>query len=212
MGNHRISLSILIGLFAVAAGGVCAATHYRMTQKRQPEWKFIPDQFDGWTGVNSSFDPLYGADPADSSMLRVYRQGDNPPVIVYVGFFADLTAILEVHTPELCYPAQGWSILSSRKSVNGTYRGKSVAAEEIVVDKAGDRRLVAWWYCTGSRPFESRIRYIYAMLALSTFTGRTDGSMVRLETPIQTSPEAAEIRIRQFRRSFLPMLSNALPQ
>jgi EpsI family protein len=145
--------------------------------------------------------------------LRVYSKSKQPPVIAYVGFYGDLATILEVHTPELCYPAQGWNIASTRKSAGGLFRGGKIAASEIVADKSGDRRLVTWWYNAGSRPFETRIRYVYAMLALSTITGRTDGSIVRLETPVEMNDEAgAHARIEEFRQYFLPALDQALPR
>ena len=84
---------------------------------------------------------------------------------------------------------------------------------EIVADKTGDRRLVMWWYNAGSRPFETRIRYVYAMLTLSTLTGRTDGSMVRLETPVGKDGEStARTRLEEFRQGFLPALDGVLPR
>ena len=86
-------------------------------------------------------------------------------------------------------------------------------ARMMVADKNGDRRLVMWWYNAGPRPFQTRIRYVYAMLMMSAFTGRTDGSMVRLETPLARDSEAAAVaRIEDFRTQFLPVLNMALPR
>jgi hypothetical protein len=44
-------------------------------------------------------------------------------------------------------------------------------------------------------------------------TGRTDGSLVRLETPIDTAggDAAAQTRIEEFQKNFLPRLEEALP-
>ena len=50
---------------------------------------------DGWTGADASFDPVYGTDPADSSLLRAYSRARGLPVIAYVGFFGDLPSIME---------------------------------------------------------------------------------------------------------------------
>jgi len=211
--GERIHLTVLTAIFAVTFVGVRAVTRYRLEQRRLPNWSAVPYQIDTWSGVDGRFDSLYGPDPADVSLLRIYRQALNPPVITYVGFFRELATILDVHTPELCYPSQGWVILSSGRSAAGTFRGVSIPARQIVADKNGDRRLVVWWYQAGSRPFETRIRYVYALLAMSTFTGRTDGSMVRLETPLHPDGEAAAVaRIEEFQKSFLPQLDKALPR
>ena len=213
MGNRRVRLALLLAAFAITFVAAQAAANHRLLQRRLPDWSSIPYQLGEWSGTDGQFDPLYGSDPADTRLLRLYRQGTNPPVIAYVGFFSDLATILEVHTPELCYPAQGWTIVSSTKPMTGTFRGTRIPATQIVTDKNGDRRLVVWWYNAGPRPFETRIRYVYKMLAMSTITGRTDGSMVRLEIPVVRGGEAkAGAKIEEFENVFLPELDKALPR
>jgi EpsI family protein len=212
MAIERTRLIVLVAIFATTALGVRTATGYRLHQKRQPDWTAVPYQIGGWSGLDAQFDPLYGSDPSDTSLLRVYRKADRPPIIVYVGFFGDLAAILDIHTPEICYPAQGWTVVSSSKWSAGTLGSTWIPAREMVADKNGDRRLVVWWYNAGSRPFEARMRYVFAMLAMSTFTGRTDGSLVRLETPLNTQQSDAEARTQEFQKSFLPELQKALPR
>jgi EpsI family protein len=213
MGSEHKRIAVLIAIFAVTAFLVHVAAERRGLQGRQPDWNAVPLEFGAWRGTDTQFDPLFrGADPADTSLLRVYRPENGAPIIVYVGFYSDLLKIIEVHTPELCYPAQGWTIFRSMKSDGGSYHGKGIRAQEIVVDKSRDRRIVMWWYNAGAKPFEYRIRYVFAALALSTLTGRTDGSMVRLETQVVSGDEtAARRRIEQFQKEFVPMLDKALP-
>jgi len=212
MGNERIRLMVLAALFATTFGAVQLTAHRHGQQRRQPNWEVVPYQIDGWSGFEGRFDPIYGGDPSDTRLLRVYRQGDEPPVILYVGFFGELATILDVHTPELCYPAEGWEILRSGKAFAESFRGEQIQAKEILVDKGGNKRLVVWWYNAGSHPIETRIRHVYAMLAMSMITGRTDGSMVRLETPVGSDGEtAAEKRVDEFQKIILPQLDRALP-
>jgi len=212
MGNMQRRLILLIVLFTFTLAGVRAAGKWREAQRRLPDWGSVPYEFNEWRGLDTTFDPVYGTDPADSSLLRFYGKGNQTPVVVYVGFYGDLVTIQEVHTPELCYPAQGWTISAVGQSSSGVFRGQRTPAKRLVADKAGTSRLVTWWYNAGSRPFETRIRYVYAMLAMSMLTGRTDGSLVRIETPIDKGGEAAaQARIEEFRKSFLPELEKALP-
>jgi EpsI family protein len=212
MGIERIRLTVLIVLFAATFACVRVVTRYHTSQTRLPDWSAVPYQFDGWSGVDGEFDPVYGVDPAQTSLLRIYRQKEDAPVIVYVGFYGNLATILEVHNPERCYPGQGWTILSRGNPAMGLFRNKRIPSQEIVVDKNGNRRLVRWWFNAGSQPIKTRIRHIYAMLAMSTITGRTDGSIVRLESPIDHDGEAAgETRINEFQKRILPQLERALP-
>jgi hypothetical protein len=103
-------------------------------------------------------------------------------------------------------------VRAAENSGKNTFRGLHIPLKQIIVEKNGDRRLVIWWYNAGSRPFQTRIRYVYAMLLMSAFTGRTDGSMVRLETPLEREPETAAVaRIEEFQSMFLPVLEQSLP-
>jgi EpsI family protein len=208
MQKRLISLLALLVLTLAAARW---SERAREQQGKQPTWNAVPYEFKEWRGFDAAFDPLYGEDPADSRLLRVYAKEKQFPVIVYVGFYSDLASILDVHTPELCYPAQGWTISPVALS-EGTFRGRPIPAKEVLAERLGARRLVTWWYNAGSRPFETRIRYLYAMLMMSTLTGRTDGSLVRIEIPIDAGGQAAaQSRIEDFRDSFLPILEKALP-
>lgn len=208
----RSRLIGLIVLLAVTMVGVRTASKSRSSFQLLPDWNSVPYDFAGWHGKDATFDPVYGSDPSDTNLLRVYVRQDEPAVIVYVGYYKDLATILEVHTPELCYPAQGWTIRSARNSSSGQFRGQPISAKQILADKNGSKRLVTWWYNAGSKPFETRIRYVYGMLMMSTITGRSDGSLVRIESLIGPDGEAgATERIETFRKSFLPVLEKALP-
>lgn len=209
----RTRLILSVVLLALTLFGVQAATRSHSTASAQPDWSMVPLFFGNWAGQEATFDPVYGTDPSDTHLLRVYSRPGEPPVIVYVGFYENLATILEVHTPELCYPAQGWNIRALEGSgSNAAFRGQVISAKKIEAEKNGTRRMVTWWYNAGSKPFETRIRYVYGMLMMSTVTGRRDGSLVRLETPIVNAEEhAANARLEEFQKSFLPSLEKALP-
>lgn len=212
MGDKRIRVAVLAALFTGAFAAAQLASRYHLTQRRQPNWVVVPYQVNDWSGFDSAFDPIYGADPSDSRLLRIYHRGPNPPVILYVGFFGELATILDVHTPEVCYPAEGWKVLKYGATSGEIFRGKETLARQIIADKTGNQRLVVWWYIAGPRPIATRIRYIYAMLAMSSFTGRTDGSIIRLETPVNEDGEmAAQKRIHDFQQAIIPALDKALP-
>lgn len=213
MGKQSFRIGILAGVLLCAFAGVEGAQYYKRLQLRQVTWDRVPKQLGAWEGQNAHFSPLFGKDPADATLLRVYIRRDVAPITVYAGFHSDLSDGLEVHTPELCYPAQGWHVISEEKCALGAFRGKGLLAREIVVGKEQERRLVVWWYFAGSQPFEERIRRVYGMMIQAMLTGRTDGALVRLETPIEsTGTQGARDRIVTFARLLIPALENALPQ
>jgi len=209
MRTRLIGLIVLLG---ITLAGVRAASRSRHSTELLPDWSAVPYELAAWSGRDTTFDPVYGSDPSDTSLLRVYTKSGQSPIIIYVGFYKDLATILEVHTPELCYPAQGWRIRPAGRSSGGQFRGHAISAKQILAGRNGTNRLVTWWYNAGSKPFETRIRYVYGTLLMSTFTGRRDGSLVRIETPIDIRGEAAaNAEIEEFRSAFLPALDKALP-
>ncbi len=213
MGKLQVRIAIVIAVMLAALAGTHAAQRAKAHQLRQPDWNRVPYHLGEWQGRDMHFDPVYGGDPADSSLLRAYESMTAPAVIVYAGFHRDLPTSLDYHTPELCYPAWGWAVESGSRCRVGMFRGNWVKANEITVVKDGERRVVVWWYHAGPNPFERRIRQVYRLMMMSMFTGRTDGTIVRVETQIAgESQQAAEARVLQFSRDLLPKLEAALPQ
>jgi EpsI family protein len=214
MAQARTRIIILIVLFGCASWAARATSHYRAaTIRHPPDWDVLPYQLGEWSGRDAKFDPMYGKDPSDTMMLRTYEGTNHKHVFVYIGFYADLPAFMEIHNPEICYPAQGWSIVSNGESDLALYRGKIHRAQQMLISKEDNSRLVMWWYNVGSHPFEDRLRYVYLSLAFSSLQGRTDGSLVRLEAPLEgEEQEAARVRLERFRSDFLPSLDLALPR
>lgn len=213
MATIPFRIIVVVGLMALTTVGVHSAVAFNHSQRRHPDWSKIKYQIGPWQGREEQFDPVYGSDPATTSTLRIYKHDQQPPVILYVGFHADITSILDLHTPAICYPAQGWRIMSQGQDPAGAFRGAQIDGSEIVVDKDGSRRLVMWWYTAGDKTFQYRMRYVYRMLLTSLVTGRTDGSIVRIETPtIKGDDAAAKSRVLEFSHLLLPQLESAIPK
>ena len=211
MGKLQTRFIILGFLMVGAWVAVQAAQRISRAEIRRPSWGAIPYQLGSWTGTDVSFDQLLAADPADATLLRVYRRGDGPPVIVYTGYHENVPKTLEDHEPEQCYPAQGWTIGSHASCRIGRFRGEWVSAKEIQVNKDGNRRLVVWWFHVGPKPFQNRIRQVYRLMFTSMFTGRMDGTIVRIETEITNEAEqSARERILDLSNSLLPSMELAL--
>lgn len=212
MSTLQIRIIIVVLVMTAAMAALAGAERFKSQHVVAPDWDQLADKIGDWRGKELHFDPLYGFDPATNSILRGYLRPGWPPVVLYVGFHKDLTKILDIHTPSLCYPAQGWKLLSQTKCQPGVYRGGTIWASEIVVDKQGKRELVMWWYNAGGKPFEGRMRQVYAMLAMALFTGRRDGSIVRLNTPLEADEAAARHRLMEFVQVLLPELDKSLPR
>src|SRR5579884_3933089 len=189
MARFEIRIAILLGLMVGTLVTVESAMRAKARRMKEVSWDHVPYQLGQWKGEDTQFNPVFGFD-------------------------RDLLTGLDMHSPDLCYPAQGWALISQKTSEIGLFRSAALRVNQIVVSKDGEFRLVAWWYQSGSHDFQGRIRQVYRMMFLAMFNGRTDGDIVRLEVPFRNrddEPKADE-RLLKFTALLFPALDRALPR
>jgi EpsI family protein len=120
-----------------------------------------------------------------------------------------------------CLPGAGWNPVS-RSRLQIAVQSEPFAAtrnidvNRIVIEKGMERQMAVYWYQAHGRVIASEYwGKIYTVLDAMRIN-RTDGSLVRVITPIAGSgPEAeqaAEIMAAKFVESIFPMLSRYLPE
>ena len=212
MDDREKRFFALILILAVTLAGARLAAKYHASQRRHPDWSSVPYKAGEWIGQDTAIDPIFGMDPADTSLVRLFHESGEPPIVLYIGFYGDLGGVMQFHSPEICYPSQGWALVSSNYSQPIRYRDRSLRPQEAIVEKEGSQRIVVWWYSSGSKAFENRIRYLYTTLMIGSLKGRTDGSLVRIEAMIgKDGVDAARNRLLEFERQILPGIDQALP-
>ncbi len=133
---------------------------------------------------------------ADANLQRAYVQPLGPMVFLYVGYYGTERGGRPEHTPEVCFHSQGWDIEEQRTLTVDAGSGasgspgrdagaRSFRINEFVVEQQGQRHLVEFWYrshrSTGMLgPFDQALDRLLGRL----FDGRSDGSLVRISTPI----------------------------
>jgi len=145
----------------------------------------LPGTLNGWESIELEIDESVSEMlAADQNVQRAYVHPHRYVVFVYVGYYGTRRGGTPEHTPDVCYPAQGWTIVEATDRSIGGRDGFDV--REFVVEKDGERRLVHYWYRTSHRTGITSI----ARLRLAHFWGRLvrnrgDGALVRLSTPIE---------------------------
>jgi EpsI family protein len=149
---------------------------------------------------------------ADFHVQRTYRQGDTPPVWLYIGYYGTERGGYTPHTPDACYPAAGWSIDPTSRATRTLADG--LRANEIQVENAGERRLVQYWYrshrTTGilGEAGQAVDRVVGRLLH-----GRADGGFVRVSTPIEEGDlESARQRLEPFALRLDTLLADHWPE
>ena len=144
----------------------------------------LPSELQGWRAfdieLDESVSEMLGA---DHNVQRAYVHPLGYHVFVYVGYYGTERGGTPEHTPDICYPAQGWAI--AQETVRRVGGSDGFDLQEFIVTKGDERRLVHYWYRTGIR---SGITSVLS-LRLNHFWGRLtenrgDGALIRLSTKI----------------------------
>jgi EpsI family protein len=138
---------------------------------------------------------------ADMNVQRRYETPyTNEIVWVYVGYYGTRRGGRPEHTPGVCYPSAGWEIEQSRRLTVDPASG--LQTNEYVVAKDGARQLVHFWYRSSRRDgllgtWSLSLDQLRGRLS----TGRADGALVRLSTPLDGDQiDAARQRMLALRR------------
>jgi EpsI family protein len=135
---------------------------------------------------------------ADFHVQRAYTHPLGDLVWLYVGYYGTERGGRPEHTPWMCYPSNGWTIVRSDVvTAVSLVGGEIIRANELLVEKNGERRLVHFWYQNHRKTgmvggFDQAVERLVSRLRF----GRADGSLVRLSTPMRPGEEVESARTR----------------
>jgi EpsI family protein len=174
----------------------------------------LPMTLGSWSGESVPLDT--GVERmlnADFNLQRAYRGPEGDQLIwLYVGYYGTRRGGRPEHVPSECYPSSGWTIEHSRTVAIDPDR--DFRANEYVVSRRGERRLVHFWYRSSRRTgmlddLSLRLDHLGGRLR----GGRADGALVRLSAPLAPGREAeARAHLVAFARDLDPLLAGRWPR
>ena len=183
---------------------------------REPFYLF-PSELDKWqVGPHKRLEPTVEKTLAADDYLSttLSRSDFNVPVELFVAWYKDQTQG-GTHSPTVCLPGGGWEIAElSQKQAFQDFQGvTSFALNRVIIQKGLQRMIVYYWYDQlGARTpssFWARVSLTWSKLT----TGRGDGALVRLITPIlgNESDASAEARLQDSLRDVVGILPSFVP-
>ncbi len=148
---------------------------------------------------------------ATHNVQRAYLHPLGDVIWLYLGYYGTARGGTPEHTPRACYTAHGWEIASESTIVRDPV--SALSANEYLVELEGQQRLVVFWYQSFRAAdllstFDLRVDHIRGQLG----TGRGDGALVRLSTPIREGDrEAARSRLLSFAAEISPQIRRHWP-
>ncbi len=205
---------LAVSLLAVTAGFLHARAD-EATPRREPLTAF-PRLLGTRTGIDVTIskEVLEILGNGDF-LLRLYPDtAGSPDVDLFVAYFASQRAGDTLHSPKNCLPGAGWFPLQSQER---EIRAPGVApffANEYLIAKDSDRKLVLYWYQAHNRSLANEYWAKFYLVADALRYNRSDGSLIRITTPVAPGEQldSARQRLLDFTGQVAPQLGRYIPQ
>jgi len=153
---------------------------------------------------------------ADDYLSRTYANPDAPATVEFFTAWYDNQSRGGVHSPEICLPGAGWEIAWLERSDLTENMGWDTPfkVNRAVIQKGETRMMVYYWFDQKGRKIAWDIAAKYWLMVDGIRTGRTDGALVRLTTPILAgeSDADADARLMAVLRDLVAPLPRFLPE
>ncbi len=217
MRRHRASFvrSAVPAVLLLAAALFLHARSRPETQVARLPVAQFPRDFAGWTskdlGISQEVRDILGA---GDFLSRIYFRPDQPYIDFFIAYFPSQRSGNSIHSPKNCLPGSGWTPIESGPIQIKGPGGTPVTVNRSVIVKGLDKQMVLYWYQAHDRVVASEYWAKYFLVADAIRMNRSDGSLVRVITPIgrNEDPEIAQQRAVQFAQAALAKLDSYIPR
>ena len=174
----------------------------------------FPSELNGWTGTDVQLDKevLDILGPGDF-LVRDYHS-DQQSVALFVAYFPSQRAGDTIHSPKNCLPGAGWAPVQADRVEINLPGHAPFPANRYLIAKGEERQLVLYWYLAHDRVVASEYASKFYLVADSIRLHRSDGSLVRVSTPLERGDDiaSAQARLLSFAGNILPLLNTYVPR
>lgn len=206
---------IMVGL---ALSWQSLAPNPELTKVDRESFVTFPRQLGEWKqeGRAERLDPgiarVLGAD--DYHSVSFYKEDSAVPVSLFMAWYYDQTED-GVHSPEICLPGGGWEIawLERTDMTEVMAWDTPFQMNRAIIQKGQTRMMVYYWFEQKGRKVAWDFAAKFWLMYDGIRTGRTDGALVRLTTPIlpDETDAQAEARLSEMLREMIDPLPRFIP-
>jgi len=194
-------------------------TAYLSKADDQPPLRSLSDfpmEIGEWHGKPARFeDKIYQALGVDDSILAYYQQPQTTNNIeLYIGYYQSQREGDIIHSPKNCMPGAGWNIASIDpiSFESATSDGRPVKINRVLLQNGNQKQLMLYWFHSRGRVIRSEYTQKIFLVWDSIIRHRTDGSFVRLISPITIENEQQVTEnMKQFAQHLFPVLNDFIP-
>lgn len=202
MKGHQFKALVILALTLLATGG---ANSLRPTQPIADSIALIdleamvPQEFADWKvdqeGSIQIVDPRQRQKIEQTyarTLSRTYVSGRGYRVMLAIAYARSQKDAVQVHKPEVCYPAQGFTLHERNSTVLSTEFG-DVPVTRIVTSQGARTEPVTYWITVGDRAISGGVHKKVVEIGYGIRGEVPDGMLVRLSSIDHDSTHAYEI-------------------
>ncbi|MFM9853419.1 MAG: exosortase-associated protein EpsI, V-type [Sphingomonadaceae bacterium] len=155
----------------------------------------VPDQVGAWSFETKSGLVLPPSDALSDSLYndivtRVYYAPQLPPIMLLIAYSNTQNGTLQVHRPEVCYPASGYTLSETEVTTVGKGAGIAIPARFFSAESNARTEQVLYWTRIGTALPTSWIDQRRAVIGANLQGIIPDGILVRISTIVPETDTA----------------------
>jgi EpsI family protein len=173
----------------------------------------VPDRIGPWQGRKGALDDdILKVLGVEEYVMLDFTRPSGRFVNLYVGFYQSQRQGDLIHSPRNCMPGAGWHIVETgREILTDPGTGETYKVASLVLKKGNQYQMVLYWFHSRGRIIASEYMQKIWLVVDAVFRNRTDGSFVRLITPVTTTRQEAVHLLQEFAGLLKPLLDEYLP-
>lgn len=202
---------ILVALIA-GAGVYASGASREEVEVARTSLSQLPMTIANWHGRDAApfDDDVVTALGVDDYINRHYVRDGHPSVAIYVGYYASQRQGDTIHSPQNCLPGAGWRPVAFER-VTIDAGGTQIPVNRYLIQKGIERQAVIYWYQGRGRVVANEYANKLWLMFDAATLGRTNGSLVRMITPVVGEAASAFDELSAFTTAVFPGLTQHLP-
>ncbi len=200
-------------IILVAVAGITGIVSQSEAIRPNLSFDEFPLDFDGWKGRRTSLDTeVYNILGVEDYVLANYHNPQGKGINLYVGFYQSQKEGDLIHSPKNCLPGAGWNIIdTTRENIQFAKDKRSVSVIKLLLKKGDATQVVLYWFQSRGRIISSEYMQKIWLVWDSITQQRTDGSFVRLISPVVESEAKTLELLNEFAKQIKPHLDAHIP-
>jgi len=137
-------------------------------------------------------------------LTRTYLNAEGYRIMLSIAYGSDQRGALQAHKPEVCYPAQGFTLHRSDSSQLVTPFGV-ISAQRLFTSRGPREEPVTYWFTVGDKAVQGKLQKRLVDLRYGLTGQIPDGMIFRV-----SSIDADQARANQFQDQFIVQLLQAV--